>query len=58
MRMLRMVVVIVVLALVAVGLIANPGSPGNYFLVTQLGNGINTVADLRARGVVMMRSPD
>jgi sulfonate transport system substrate-binding protein len=37
--------------LVAVGLIANPGSPGNYFLVTQPGNGINTVADLRGRTV-------
>jgi sulfonate transport system substrate-binding protein len=37
--------------LVAVGLIANPGSPGNYFLVTQPGNGINTVAALRGKTV-------
>jgi sulfonate transport system substrate-binding protein len=37
--------------LVAVGLIANPGSPGNYFLVAQPNRGIDTVADLRGKTV-------
>lgn len=37
--------------LVAVGLVANPGSPGNYFLVAQPASGIKAVADLRGKTV-------
>src|SRR4051812_25232215 len=37
--------------LVAIGLIANPGSRGNYFLVAQPNRGIDTVADLRGKTV-------
>ncbi len=36
---------------VAVALIANPGSTGNYYLVAQPGSGIRSVADLRDRTV-------
>jgi sulfonate transport system substrate-binding protein len=37
--------------LVAVGLIANPGSPSNTYLVVQPNSGIQSVADLRGRTV-------
>ncbi|EWY38303.1 hypothetical protein N825_13930 [Skermanella stibiiresistens SB22] len=37
--------------LVAIGLMANPGSSGNYYLVTQPGSEIKTVADLRGKTV-------
>lgn len=37
--------------LLAVGLIANPGSPSNTYLVVQPNSGIKTVADLRGRTV-------
>ncbi len=38
-------------SVVAVALFANPGSPGNYFLVAQPNSGITTVEDLRGRTV-------
>jgi sulfonate transport system substrate-binding protein len=37
--------------LVAVGLIANPGSPSNTYLVVQPGSGIKSVAELRGKSV-------
>lgn len=37
--------------LVAIGLIANPGSPSNTYLVAQPGSGIRAVSDLRGRTV-------
>ena len=37
--------------LTVVGLRANPGSSGNYYLVVQTGSGIETVADLRGKKV-------
>ena len=38
-------------SVVAVALFANPGSPGNYFLVAQPNSGIGKVEDLRGRTV-------
>ncbi len=37
--------------LIVVGLRANPGSSGNYYLITQPGSEIKTVADLRGKKV-------
>lgn len=37
--------------LVAVALNANPGSPGNYYLIVQSNSGIKSVADLRGKTV-------
>jgi len=37
--------------LVAIGLLANPGSPGNYYLVAQANSGIEDVAALKGKTV-------